>query len=393
MSEMVDQESVQKEIQLELSDPKLYINREMSLLEFQHRVLEEAQDNTNPLLERVKFLAIVGSNMDEFYMVRVAGLKRQVDAGVIEASPDGIPPVEQLAEIRKISWKLMSEAHAYLLEPLLPELETNGIHILDYMDLSKTQKDYVDHYFEEVVFPVLTPLALDPAHPFPHISNLSMNLAITLEDQFGQERFARLKVPGTLPRLLPIKRSSGSVRKDGTVPYHHYFVWLEQVIAANLDKLFPGLELREIFPFRVIRDADQIIQELEADDLLETTEQTVRQRRFGTVVNLTVPDAMPAQLRNILVENLEVDPKDVYTLNGPLGLSNILSLHNIDRYDLKDPTFKPTVPVRLSEAGHDSNIFTALRRGDITLHHPYQSFTPVIEFLTAAAARSGRLSH
>ena len=185
MSEMVDQEFVQKEIQLELSDPKLYINREMSLLEFQHRVLEEAQDNTNPLLERVKFLAIVGSNMDEFYMVRVAGLKRQVDAGVIEASPDGIPPVEQLAEIRKISWKLMSEAHAYLLEPLLPELETNGIHILDYMDLSKTQKDYVDHYFEEVVFPVLTPLALDPAHPFPHISNLSMNLAITLEDQFG----------------------------------------------------------------------------------------------------------------------------------------------------------------------------------------------------------------
>ena len=196
-----------------------------------------------------------------------------------------------------------------------------------------------------MVFPVLTPLAFDPGRPFPYISNLSLNLAVIVRDQEGVERFARVKVPGTLPHLVPLRRSSGSARKDGTVPFHHYFVWLEQVIAANLDMLFPGMQIVAAYAFRVIRDADVAIQELEADDLLETMEESVRQRRFGSVVRISVNDAMPAAIRDLLIENLEVDRNDVYAVNGPLGLASLMSLYNmVDRHDLKDPPFLPTGP-------------------------------------------------
>jgi polyphosphate kinase len=243
-----------------LKDPKLFINRELGLLEFQRRVLEEAQDENNPLLERVKFLAILGSNLDEFFMVRVAGLRKQKDAGVIDLPPDGMTPAEQLAAIRKVAMELMTQARDCLQTDLLPLLNDAGIHILDYENLEDKQKATVKSYFDEVIFPVLTPLAFDPGHPFPHISNLSLNLAVLIRDENKEKHFARIKVPDTLPRFVPIKRSSGGVRKDGTVPFHHYFVPLEQAIAANLDMLFPGMEVLESHPFRVTRDADMEIQ-------------------------------------------------------------------------------------------------------------------------------------
>ncbi len=374
-----------KELQFDLSDPKLYINRELSMLEFQQRVLEEAIDETQPLLERVKFLAIVGSNLDEFFMVRVGGLKMQMAAGVVDFSIDGLTPAEQLAAIRKVAQRLMVAARTCYKEQLLPQLTEVGIHILDYEELTEKQRENVSYYFDEVIFPVLTPLAFDPGHPFPHISNLSLNLAILIEDAEGQSHFARVKVPNSLPRLVPIKRSSGSVRKDGTVPFHHYFVWIEQVIAAHLDSLFPGMRVIEAHPFRVTRNADMEIQELEADDLLETMETNVRQRRFGAVVRLAVSSTMPETLREILIRNLEMDPKDVYNLDSPLGSSGLMSLTSVDRYDLKDPPFLATPPTPLDTDILDGNIFAAMRRENILFHHPYNSFTPIVDFLNATA--------
>jgi len=386
MTDLLEIPKVSKEqAQPDLSDPKYYVNRELSLLEFQRRVLQEAQDETNPILERIKFLAIVGSNLDEFFMVRVAGLEKQIEAGVIDVPPDGMTPSHQLAEIRKLSLQLMSQMRECWRDELKPQLHKAGIHILDYAELSRQQKASMDRYFEEAVFPVLTPLAFDPAHPFPHISNLSLNLAVVIRDENGLELFARIKVPATLPRLVPIKRSSGAVRRDGTIPYHHYFVWLEQVIAANMDKLFPGMEIVEAHPFRVTRDADIVIQELEASDLLESMEQSVRQRRFGEVVRVTVNDAMPTHIRELLIENMEMDRRDMYNLDGPLGISAVMSLHSIDRYDLKDPPLKQVTHTRLRSELQDANLFAAIRREDFLLHHPYHSFMPVVNFLQQAA--------
>jgi polyphosphate kinase len=373
-----------QETTVDLDSPKLFINRELSSLQFQHRVLEEAIDASNPLLERARFLAFVGSNLDEFFMVRVAGLKKQVDAGVVDRPPDGLTPAEQLAEIRKVATSLMKEASDFFRNGLIPELKNEGILLLDYRELNKQQKENIEAYYRDVVFPVLTPLAFDPGHPFPHISNLSLNLAVLLRDKKGVNHFARIKVPNTLPRLVPIKRSSGGVRKDGTVPYYHYFVWLEQVISENIASLFPGMEVIESHPFRVIRDADMAIQELEAADLLETMEQTVRQRRFGSVVSITINESMSARIRDILMENLEIDRNEIYTIEGPMGYSDLMSLYNIDRYELKMPQFKPSIPRSLRNID-DGSIFTAIREGDILLHHPYDSFGPVIQFLKIAA--------
>ena len=376
---------VEDEVKVDLNDPKYYINRELGLLEFHRRVLEEAQDDSNPLLERVKFLGIVGSILDEFFMVRVAGLKKQVAAGVVDLPPDGMTPAEQIAAIRKVAYQLMVQSRECLRDDILPRLSEAGIHILDYDALNSKQKEGVKSYFDEVVFPVLTPLGFDPGHPFPLISNLSLNLAVLIREN-GHHHFARIKIPGTLSRLVPIKRSSGSVRKDGTVPHNHYFVWLEQVVAANLDALFPGMELIEAHPFQVIRDADFVIQELEASDLLETIEDGVRQRRFGSVTRVTVNNEMPTHIREILIENMEMDRNDMYTLEGPLGLSSLMGLYgNIDRYDLKDIPFLPAVPEPLKIETHDGNIFSVMRRGDTLVHHPYDSFVPVVDFLRAAA--------
>lgn len=371
---------------IDLSAPSLYINRELSMLEFQRRVLEEARDESNPLLERLKFLAIFGSNMDEFFMVRVSGIRKQVEAGVLEISPDGMTPRDELAAIRKLAQELYQDAQQCFQRKLLPKLEKAGIHVLEYQKLSKVQKERADKYFRDVVYPVLTPLALDPGHPFPHISNMSLNLAIVIRDKKGNEKFARLKMPGTLPRLIPVKRSSGSARKDGTIPHHHYFVWLEQVVAANLQDLFPGLEVAAAYPFRVVRDADVEIQELEADDLLETMQQSIRRRKFLSVVQMAMHTTMPDEVRGLLMENLEVTSNDVYVLNHPLGFAHLMELYNnVERHDLKYPPYKPRTPKALRFIEKPGDIFEAIRAGNILLHHPYDSFAPVIDFLNAAA--------
>jgi len=367
-------------------DPKLYLNRELSLLEFQRRVLEEAQDETNPLLERVKFLAIFGNNMDEFYMVRVSGILKQVEAGVSEVSPDGLTPREQLAAIRKRAIVLSEEARKCFKKKLLPRLDKAGIHVLDYARLSKIQRERVNDYFSEVIYPVLTPLALDPGHPFPHISNLSLNLAIVIKDAKGREKFARLKVPDTLPRFVPVKRSSGSLRVDGTVPYQHYFVWLEQVIAANLGLLFPGLTVVASYPFRILRDADIEIQELEAEDLIDTMEQNIRRRKFGDVVSVSLSSDMPASIRELLVDNLEIDHANLFVESSPFGLASLWQLYNsVERHDLKYSAYTPVVARVFTNASMAGDIFEAIRQGNILLHHPYDSFNPVIDFLNAAA--------
>lgn len=371
---------------VDLSSPSLYINRELSLLEFQRRVLEEAIDECNPLLERLKFLAIFGSNMDEFFMVRVSGIRKQVEAHIMEVFRDGLTPPEILAATRKVSLELYGSALHCLNKKILPKLDKAGIHLMDYRKLTETQLKKVDDYFKEVVYPVLTPLALDPGHPFPHISNLSLNLAIVIRDKKGNERFARLKVPNTLARLMPIKRSSGAARRDGTIPHHHYFVWLEQVIMANLASLFPGLEVVAAYPFRIIRDADIQLQEIEADDLLETMQQNIRKRKFASVVQVEIDQSMPDSIRELLIENLEINQNDVFVLSAPLGLSSLWQVYNhVERHDLKFPVYQPVVPRVFEGTNLAGDIFEVLKQRNILLHHPYDSFHPVIDFLRAAA--------
>ena len=361
----------------DLNDPRLFIDREMSLLDFFRRVLEEAHDPANPLLERFLFVSIVSSNLGEFFMVRVAGLKQQIEAGVVESSPSGLSPVLQLEAVRIRAQELMHETRACLRE-LLPLLETAGIRILDYAALDHEQREEADRYFQEIVFPVLTPLAVDPGRPFPHISNMSLNLALVIQDGTGTERFARVKLPATLARFLELRSTGGPGGQTGRT-----LLLLEQLVAANVGSLFPGMQVIQSHPFRVTRDAEVAIQELEAEDLLETIEKGVRQRRFGRVVRLTVDTAMPAAIRDILTENLELDPRDVYTMEPPLGMSDIAQLHGLDRPDLKYPPFVPALPADVEEG--EGDIFAAIRRQDILLHHPYDSFDPVVDFLDAAA--------
>lgn len=369
-----------------LTDPALYLNRELGMLAFQRRVLEEAQDVKNPLLERVKFLAILGSNMDEFFMVRVSGLSKQVEANVLAHAPDAMSPREELAAIRKRVPDLFADAGRCLNRSLMPLLQEEGIYILDYERLNQAQQNRADEYFNKLIFPVLTPLAFDPGHPFPHISNLSLNLAIVVRDPKGNEKFARIKVPDTLPRLIPVKRSSGGERKDGTIPHNHYFVWLEQVIIANLGVLFPGMQIVSAHPFRVIRDADIEIQELEADDLLESMQLGIRKRKFGSVVQVAIYESMPREIRELLIENLEATPTDLYVLPAPLGLVSLWQLYNtIERFDLKYPPFKPVLPDAFAEARLPAEYFDIIRQGNVLVHHPYHSFSSVVDFLTAAA--------
>ncbi len=362
----------------------LYINRELSLLAFQRRVLEEAEDERNPLLERVKFLAILGSNLDEFFMVRVAGLAAQVEAGTMEVGPDRMSPRAQLISIRREVKRLLNDARKCL-DKLMPALAAEDIAVLDYGDLTEVQLKRAMRYFEETVFPVLTPLAFDPGRPFPHISNLSLNLAVTIRDRSGEERFARLKVPDSLPQLVPLLPATKPKAKHDSKPKRTEMVWLEQVIAANLPALFPGMEIVQAHPFHVTRDADIAIKELEAEDLLETIEEGVRQRRFGSVIRLVVTPDMPQSMLTILMNNLEIGPAEVYKHPRPLSLKRLMGLHGLDRPDLKDAPFVPSVPQELSNIPEDEDMFAVIRRGDIFLHHPFDSFQPVIEFLHKGA--------
>jgi polyphosphate kinase len=358
-----------------LDDPALYINRELSLLQFQWRVLEEAQDPVNPLLERVKFLSIVGSNLDEFFMVRVAGLKSQAAAGVYETGPDGLSPLQQLKAIRQEFQRLFDAAHECR-RRVLTELADQSVRVLTYAELSPEQKFSLDRYFADTIYPVLTPLAVDPGRPFPHISNLSLNLAVLIRDQDGCERFARIKVPDTLPQLVAVHTRLKANNRS------REFVWLEQVIQANLPALFPGMEILESHLFHVTRDADLDIQELEAADLLEMVEEGVRQRRFGVVVRLKVNAEMPESILDILKRNLGVDDADVYRVPGPLSLSRLKSLSSLDRPDLREAPFLPAPLVRQRK---DEDLFSLIRRTDVLLHHPFDSFQPVEDFLRAVA--------
>ena len=367
----------------ERDDARLLVNRELSLLEFQWRVFEEAQDPSNPLLERVRFLAIVASNLDEFFMIRVAGLEQQLAAGVAEAGSGGLSPAETLAAVRREALRLMRAATTCFHRELAPAIEAAGIHLLDYPQLNARQLEAARTYFDDMVFPVLTPLAFDPGRPFPHISNLSLNLAVVVRDQ-GVERFARIKVPDTLPRLVPLGRSSGALDAGGTPHRHHAFVWLEQLIAAHIDRLFPGVEVLGVHPFHVTRDAEMLLQEMEAADLLSSVEHGVRERRFGAVVRLTITPTVPGDVRDLLVEHLEVDPRDVYEVEAPLALDGLSALAAIERPDLRFPPFLPAIPGRLA-AEEDEDIFATIRRHDVLLHHPFDSFQPVIDFLRTAA--------
>ena len=371
--------------QVSVHKSELYINRELSLLAFQRRVLEEAQDETNPLLDRVKFLSIVGSNLDEFFMVRVAALVAQVDAGILEVGADGMSPAAQLVAIRREVKQIFADAHKCLETQVLPALAKAGIRILDFASLSEKQLATVNGYFGETIFPILTPLAFDPGRPFPHISNLSLNLAILIRDSKGVEHFARVKAPDTLPQLVPVSEGKKKGRKRSSEPQEESFVWIEQIIAANIGQLFPGMEVVEAYPFHVTRDADIAIKELEAEDLLETIEEGVRQRRFGSVVRLMVNQQMPPHMLDILKSNLEVDSSEVYRINGPLGLSRLMALNNLDRPELKERQFLPATPKEIVKASEEDDIFSIIRRQDILLHHPFDSFQPVVDFLRRAA--------
>ena len=364
MTPTVPQETSRSQSPLPLSDPSLYLDRELSLLAFQRRVLEEARDPDNRLLERVKFLSILFSNIDEFFMVRVAALKQKLAGN----ATDGIP--ERLEKIRSEVKRLNESAYGTWQELTL-ELQHHGIEFRDYAELTEAERDEADLYFHQVVYPVLTPLAVDPGRPFPHISSLSLNLAVSVRDARGADRFARVKIPDSLAQLVPVRGSTN-------------YIWLEQLVAANLQSLFPGLRILEVSPFRVTRDADVAIQELESDDLLESVEEAVWQRRFRAVVRLQVSRSIPSAMLDTLVENLEIDRRDVYNVDGPVDLSRLRAIASLDRPELKDPPFLPHVPSGLHPKG-DEDIFSLLRREDILLHHPYESFQPVIEFLRRAA--------
>ncbi|HLO48994.1 MAG TPA: polyphosphate kinase 1 [Kamptonema sp.] len=384
--------------EIDLNDHKYYFNRELSWLEFNSRVLHEALDPRTPLLEQLKFMAIFSSNLDEYFMVRYAALKQQVEAKVRQLSPDGRTPQEQLDVINKRLLPLVSQQHAYFEQTVRHKLATHGIHLLDYIDLNQEQRAYLHRYFEEQVFPVLTPLAVDPSHPFPYLSNLSLNLAVVIKDpNSDEELFARVKVPQLLPRFVPLPAELQLQQKDR--PPIWTGVPLEQLVAHNLESLFPGMNIQEYHPFRITRNADLAVEEDEADDLLQAIEQELRKRRFGgSVVRLEVQASMPAAVRDMLVDELDLGAKDVYAVDGLLGLGDLMSFMGLPTPELKDPVWTPVVPPRLrrlsevnlkspqSNADEEDDIFAVIRQRDLMVHHPYYSFSATVQrFITHAA--------
>ncbi len=362
-----------------------YFNRELSWLSFNRRVLSEALDERLPLLERVRFLSIFHSNLDEFFMIRVSGLRTQMAAAAMERSADGLTPSEQLAAVRRDLLPTLEQSTSLWCDDLSTKLREAGIRILRYTDLKKKQGKLLRRHFRESIFPVLTPLAFDPGHPFPHISNLSINLAVVVRSGDSMERFARLRAPANLPRLVRIPDEEKADDYDGlglqniTEPN---FVWLEEVIAANLDLLFPKMDVVASYPFRVTRDADAEIEDDEAGDLLTAVSDVIGRRHFGRVVRLEIDGHMPDRIRDILTVNLELSPYQVYTTTGPLGLADLGQLASLELPHLKYPVFSPVVrhPPRQKE-----DIFKLITRKDIVLYHPYDSFDTVLEFLGTAA--------
>jgi len=368
----------------DLTNPALYINRETSWLAFNARVLDQALDVRWPLLERLKFLAIYSSNLDEFFMIRVSGLHEQLEAAaLVEASPDGLSAREQLARIGQIIRGQLETAATLLADDLLPALVGRGIRIHDWSALDTETKKQARKYFRRSVFPVVTPLAVDPGHPFPFLSNLSLSLAVEARDPETKERkFARIKVPEILPRFVPFENFDAGRTAAAAADGAHDFLPLEQLLAANLDELFPGMEILGTYPFRVTRDMDYDILEDEAHDLLSIVDREIRRRRFGACVRLEVAAGIPDRVRRLLIEKLSIDEEDVYTATGPLGLRALMSIAGLARPDLRDPPFVARLPHDLTDK---SDMFALIRRGDILLHHPYDSFGPVLFFLRQAA--------
>lgn len=391
---------------INLRHPEYYFNREISWLQFNSRVLQESLDPRTPLLERVKFLAIFSNNLDEFFMVRVAVIKEQIEAGVTQLSADGLTPIEQLDTLSRNLRPLVQTQHQHFEMELRQLLFKEGIRILNYMDLNQEQRVYLHTYFQEQVFPVLTPLAVDPSHPFPHISNLSLNLAVVVKDpDTGKEMFARIKVPRkSLPRLVKLPTELDGAKKSKTAVFN--YVPLEQVMAHNLDSLFPGMNIQEYHIFRITRNADLDVEEDEADDLLEAIEQELRKRRMGgSAVRLELYASTPEAVRSMLQRELELEDQDIYEVEGLMGMGDLMALMGLPFPELKDSPWNAVVPPRLrAEKGKSEDlsgnyglmtdlatdgvdIFKVIRQGDLLLHHPYHSFSATVQRFILQAAQ------
>jgi polyphosphate kinase len=361
---------------IDLTDPEYYLNRELSKLEFNERVLNEATDDRNPLLERVKFLSIFTQNMDEFFMKRVGGLKQQIAANITETTPDGRTPREQLAEVLEKSRPLLARQAECYHEQLRPALAAAGIEIVDYDDIGGDEQDKLDAFFESDLLPTLTPLTFDPTHPFPHISNLSLSLAVlTRQDETSEPTFSRVKIPKNRPRLVRIGEEAR-------------FVLLEDLVAANLDQLFPDLEIIESATFRVTRNAEVRRNEEVAEDLIEMVEEVIEERRFATVVRLEVEESMSDRALSILLENLDVRESELFRLPAPLDFRELMTLRELDRDDLKPPDWSPQPHPRLLRRPGDesASVFQEVQSDDVLVHHPYHSFTDTVQrFIDEAA--------
>lgn len=385
---------------INLKDNQYYFNRELSWLEFNYRVLWEALDERTPLLERLKFTAIFSSNLDEFFMVRVAGLKRQLEAEVTKLTIDGRTPLQQLEDINKRLLPLVKQQVENFENNLKPQLATHGIHLMNYFDLHQEQRNYLHQYFEDNIFPVLTPLAVDPSHPFPQMSNLSLNLAVLVKNPDTEdELFARVKVPKILPRFVTLPENLRQVENS-----QNNSIWvgvpIEQVIAHNLEALFPGMNVQECHTFRLTRDADLAVQEDEADDLLLAIEQELRKRRVGgSAVRLEIHASTPNHIKQILMQGLELEERDIYEIDGLLGLANLFVLTSLPLPDLKDQSWSSIIPppfdrfqeIKKAKENDDNNnvsqeFFTMIQEADLMVHHPYNSFTSTVqEFITQAS--------
>jgi polyphosphate kinase len=366
-----------------------YLNRELSWLDFNARVLALAADTSLPLLERAKFLAIFASNLDEFYMVRVAGLKRRDQMGLSVRSADGLSPREQLRRIGEQTQHLATRHARVFLDSVRPELAAEGIHVVTWAELDEAERDQLSTYFNEQVFPVLTPLAVDPAHPFPFVSGLSLNLAVTVKQpEDGGQHFARVKVPDNVDRFVEL-----DVRKGEGGKPEVRFLPMEELIAAFLPVLFPGLEVVEHHAFRITRNADFEVEEDRDEDLLQALERELARRRFGSPVRLEVADDMTEHMLELLLRELDVHPGDVIQVPGLLDLSSLWQIYDLDRPELKDPPFVPDTHPAFADRETPRSIFATLREGDVLVHHPYDSFsTSVQRFIEHAAAEPNVLA-
>jgi polyphosphate kinase len=391
--------------EIDLSDPQYYLSRELTWLEFNNRVLHEAMDERTPLLERLKFMGIFSSNLDEFFMVRIAAIEQQIEANVSLHTPDGRTPQAQLAAASERVQQLITQQHQHFETVLRPAMAQQGIYLLDYFDLNQEQRAYLQTYFEEQIFPVLTPLAVDPGHPFPYISNLSLNLAVVIKHpETGEGLFARVKVPKVLPRFISLPTDlpsataielqvidrENSISTSANRPQIWTGIPLEQLIAHNLESLFPGMNIQDCFTFRVTRNADISVAEDDADDLLLAIEHSLRKRRKGgSTVRIEVDSTMPNKIRRMLQEELEVTPQDIYEVNGMLSLGDVMSFLSLPVPELKDPPWTAIVPAslrRLKVTEDSGNFFSLIAQQDLLVHHPYQSFSDTVErFITCAA--------